>query len=324
MLDTVPWFVGHPGAQHSAESARMLAYMASGGREGIVSAADMRVSALPVPGSAVVVQPGAVAVLNRAAGQQTYIARVVEAENVAIAATGSGGGRTDLICAIIRDPSQPGGGNPPADPVVGPYWAVEVVSGVPAGTTRLQSVTGHANTTGYALARVTLPANTGTVTASHITDLRALANPGQYRDMELGYATTQVTISSTAFTRIPADGDQAWFDCPAWATDAIVRVDMTLAQEGTSQAWGEWAIRMELEDGTESAELAKSAWDTGDDDDHRKDFSVLIAQKVQIPPAFRGRRIRVLTSMRRSGGTGTLRTKTTLPIVTDVEFSERL
>ena len=86
MLDTVPWFVGHPGAQHSAESARMLAYMASGGREGIVSAADMRVSALPVPGSAVVVQPGAVAVLNRAAGQQTYIARVVEAENVAIAA----------------------------------------------------------------------------------------------------------------------------------------------------------------------------------------------------------------------------------------------
>ena len=324
MLDTVPWFVGHPGAQHSAESARMLAYMASGGREGIVSAADMRVSALPVPGSAVVVQPGAVAVLNRAAGQQTYIARVVEAENVAIAATGSGGGRTDLICAIIRDPSQPGGGNPPADPVVGPYWAMEVVSGVPAGTTRLQSVTGHANTTGYAAgARHSARKHGHCHCVAHHRPF-GVGEPWPVPGHEAWLRDHAVTISSTAFTRIPADGDQAWFDCPAWATDAIVRVDMTLAQEGTSQAWGEWAIRMELEDGTESAELAKSAWDTGDDDDHRKDFSVLIAQKVQIPPAFRGRRSRsyVHAQERRDGNVE--EAKTTLPIVTDVEFSERL
>lgn len=312
MLDTVPWFVGHPGAQHSAESARMLAYMASGGREGVVAPVDMSVSALPVPGSAVVVQPGAVAVLNRAAGQQTYIARVVEAENVAIAATGSGGSRTDLICAIIRDPSQPGGGNPPADPVVGPYWSVEVVSGVPAGTTRLQSVTGHANTTGYALARVTLPANTGTVTASHITDLRELVSARKDRSLRVIDSETNLVNSSGYIHVLPTPYPS--FQVPEWATHANIVVTSTLAQlSGNTNGW--WRLGL-------GGQTQTGRWNLPDAPD--KSFSPLVtAGQFAIPGSMRGTGQNLTLELNRSSGPGWVQTLADAEFVVDVEFVER-
>lgn len=94
---------------------------------------------------------------------------------VAIAATGSAGGRSDLIVAQVEDPNM--AGEPwqtPTNPAVGPYIFTRVIPNVPAGTTSLRPL-GYSGRSAIVLARVDLPASTGTVTASMITDLRELA-----------------------------------------------------------------------------------------------------------------------------------------------------
>ena len=56
-FDSVPWFVGG-GALHSPEVARLLAHAATSGAAGVVTPADLAVSALPVPGASVRVAVG--------------------------------------------------------------------------------------------------------------------------------------------------------------------------------------------------------------------------------------------------------------------------
>ena len=175
-VDPVPWFVQAP-AEHSAEVARTLAYQALGGREGLAREGDLFVQALPVPGGAVQVLPGAAGILNRGSGGggQAYVGRVGSAVTVPIAATGSGAGRSDLIVFRVQDPQY--GGAVPASTEAGPYIFLDVISGVPAGTTRLQSVTGHEADSAITLARIDMPASTGTVLDSMVTNVSRVANP---------------------------------------------------------------------------------------------------------------------------------------------------
>lgn len=175
--DSVPWFIGG-GAQHSPEVARLLAYAATNGAEGVVSPGDLKVAPLDVPGASVRVLAGACLVPNRAAGgiAQTYVGRNPSQDVVAIGATGSGAGRSDLVVARVEDPFMAGEPwDDPADPITGPYIFTRVISNVPAGTTRLQDVPGHAGESGIALARIDVPANTGAITTGMIKDLRKLA-----------------------------------------------------------------------------------------------------------------------------------------------------
>lgn len=224
MWDSVPWFVGG-GAQHSPEVARLLAYAATSGAEGIVAPEDLKVAPLDVPGGAVRVLPGAALVLNRAAGggQQTYVARLPEADQVEIASTGSSGGRSDLIVAQIEDPFLPGEPWPePDDPTVGPYVGTEVIPNVPAGTTRLQDVPGYEGRSAITLARVDLPSSTGTVTAGMITDLRKVAVPRERTEVRamnvLGDDKYIITAESE-----PPNGGQTW---PAQAEDIGIEIDI--------------------------------------------------------------------------------------------------
>lgn len=231
--DSVPWFVGG-GAQHSPEVARLLAYAATSGAEGIVTAGDLKVSPLAVPGASVRVAPGAGLIRNRATGgdSQTYVARNPVDDVVAIAATGSGAGRSDLIVAQIEDPFM--AGEPwqdPADPTVGPYIFTRVIPNVPAGTTRVQDVPGFSGRSAITLARVDLPASTGTITAAMITDLRNLAMPRQWREM--------MPYGNLAYEELP-HVNGAWGDWPTalkpqvrvpeWATDVFMTVNLVGVQ----------------------------------------------------------------------------------------------
>jgi len=226
--DSVPWFVGG-GAEHSPEVARLLAYAATGGAEGVVSTGDLKVQPLAVPGGSVVVAGGAALILARSVGgdQQTYVARLPDSDTVAIAPTGSSGGRSDLIVAQIEDPFM--AGEPwqdPADPAVGPYVFTRVISNVPAGTTRLQNVAGYEGRSAVTLARVDLPASTGTVTSAMIKDLRTLARP---RETTLVYAdlgSSAGTLSSTDGKLFPPYAPAV--TVPEWATH--VRVDVSISQ----------------------------------------------------------------------------------------------
>lgn len=225
-FDPVPWFVGGE-ALHSPEVARLLAYASTSGAEGIVSVGDLKVQPLAVPGTAVRVMPGAALILNRATGgsQQTYVARNVSATEVDIAPTSSSGGRSDLIVAQIEDPHMPGEPwQDPADPTVGPYVHARVISNVPRTTTRLQDIAAYSGRSAVTLARIDIPASTGTITSSMITDLRNVALPRR---------ETRQIIYDPPNERFLLNGSTDWqpwpvlsggtgtyghVDVPAWAT----------------------------------------------------------------------------------------------------------
>lgn len=215
--DAVPWFVGG-GAHHSPEVARLLAYAATGGAEGIVTPGDLKVQATLVPGGSVDIAPGDCLIRHRGQGgdSQTYAGRNHTRDNVTIAAT-SGTARSDLIVAQIEDPFI--AGEPwqePSDVTAGPYIYTRVIPNVPPWTARLQDVAGFEGRTAIALARVDVPANTGTITNDMITDLRKLAMPRSKRQMYVHSIATARDLTSTTSVKWLADTIN--IEIPEWAT----------------------------------------------------------------------------------------------------------
>lgn len=225
----VPWAIGAwdvPGVgsgipEVPAEAARALAYQALGGKEGPSTPGDCAVVPTGVPSGSVNVRKGTLGILNRFPGGngQAYIARNDGDVAVPITATGSGGGRTDLIAAVIEDPQYPG--QPaPADGATGPYVRVRVFEGVAANTKRLSDVA--PNIAGVALARVTLPASTGTVQAAHITDLRQLPNGRTQtvkKQLDVGDKGVFDQVNAADWEKFPQAA--GWtISVPKWATVA--------------------------------------------------------------------------------------------------------
>ncbi|MDT8915765.1 hypothetical protein [Amycolatopsis sp. PS_44_ISF1] len=229
MWDSVPWFVGG-GAHHSPEIARLLAYAATSAAEGVVTPGDLKVVPLDVPGSSVRVLSGACFALNRAAGgsQQTYISRNPSQDVVSISATGSGSGRSDLVVARIEDPNMPG--EPwanPGDPTVGPYVFTRIIPNVAPTTTTMPS-----GQSGIPLARIDIPANTGTVTTGMIKDLRKLARPRSWADYDV-QAGINATGGGAEYIRVTDADWRTWplntlaVAVPSWATHAQVSVHLS-------------------------------------------------------------------------------------------------
>lgn len=238
-LDSVPWFVGG-GAQHSPEVARLLAYAATGGATGIVTPGDLKVRSLATPGTSVRVAPGAAIVPNRGSGgaEQSYIARNATETTAAIAATGSSGGRSDLVVLRVEDPYM--AGEPwqnPSNPAVGPYVFIRVIPNVGAGTTRMP-----AGQSGIPLARIDIPANTGTITDTMIVDLRTLAQPRQSRHLLFAGLGGNVTSTTTgSYSRWPNYAPQ--IRVPDWATHAEMIVNVNGALQYATQARVDGVLR---------------------------------------------------------------------------------
>ena len=319
--DSVPWFIGG-GAQHSPEVARLLSFAATSGAQGIVSAPDLKVTPTAVPGGGVVVAPGAALILNRATGgaSQTYVARLPIAETALVAPTSSAGRRSDLIVAQIEDPFM--AGEPwqdPADPKVGPYIFTRVIPNVPAGTTRLQDVPGYAGRSAITLARVDLPASTGTVTAAMITDLRKLAQPRSARQVWSAGGHYQGGSDLTA-----TSGRQTWpnatytVDVPEWAT--WVHVTLTLA--GILQVGGQVDANLWLQ--FNNGDLGGSLKVDHDQIIDGVRNTYIITGSGTIAPSNRGAtrtvRLQGTTSSARSGR---LRSDAEAHILYDVQFEER-
>lgn len=226
-LDGVPWAIGGD-AEHGPSVLRQLAYLATNGNEGVVAAGDLKVTALPVAGAGVQVAAGGASILNRVSSQEAYTVRNPNADttSVKIAATGSSGGRSYLVICRVDNPYVDGNAQAPADAAKGPYNRFDVIAGVPAGTTRLQDIAQYAGVSAITLARVDLPASTGTVTSAMITDLRVLANPHETTIVSANLGTVTGTMNSTAYQAFPPY--QPTVDVPSWATHA--RIDVTISQ----------------------------------------------------------------------------------------------
>lgn len=226
-LDGVPWAIGGD-AEHGPSVARQLAYLATNGNEGIVGPNDLKVTALSVPGAGVQVAAGGASVLNRVSSQEAYTVRNPNADttSVKIAATGSSGGRSYLVILRVDNPYIDGSAQAPADAVNGPYDRFDVIAGVPAGTTRLQDIAQYAGVSAITLARIDLPASTGTVTSGMITDLRVLANPHETTIVSANLGTVTGTMNTTNDLAFPPY--QPTVAVPLWATH--VRIDVTISQ----------------------------------------------------------------------------------------------
>jgi hypothetical protein len=313
--DSVPWFVGG-GAQHSPEVARLVPYALSGGAEGIVESGDLKVVPLSVPGGGVRVLAGGALILNRAAGgaQQTYVGRNPTVDQVTIAATGSGGSRTDLIVAQVEDPNMPGEPwQDPANPTVGPYIYTRVIPNVPAGTTRLQDVAGYEGRSAVTLARVTLPASTGTVTAAMITDLRKLARPRSERVVvTAALPSAAVNLTSSSYIDWPNGGVSVVV--PEWATRAAVRIEM-LAALLNANVGGDFRAYV---GGQMVAEQGYN-YDVGSSGNER--VPLLVAGTAPITKQTGDPRVIKLQG-RRTSGSGYLSTRPDAPLVFDVQFYE--
>lgn len=325
MWDNTPWFVGG-GAQHSPEVARLLAYAATAGAEGVVTPGDLKVQALSVPGGSVRVAPGAALVRSRASGgdSQSYVARNPSEDTVAIAATGSGAGRTDLIVAQVEDPFM--AGEPwqgPTNPAVGPYVFTRVISNVPAGTTLLQQVPGFEGRSAVTLARVTLPASTGTVTAAMITDLRKVARP---RSLQVTLsAASSGGPSAGAVDPLNTTGFVAWPDAatwavevPEWATHVQVRGDVVSYVLKVANTTGQ--VRAKLFGAGGVAASFDENWTGGPNRG-----TLAFASSFTIPTASRGTTQTLVFEGLRSagGGTGYIDADLYTSSLATVVFSER-
>lgn len=246
-FNPVPWAV--EGGLHSAAVARLLAYAALGGAEGIVEPSDLKVSALAVPGTSIRIGPGGVAILNRYAGggQEVYVGRNPEDHVLAYPANNTGSSRYDLVGLRVNDPNFPGGGSAPVDPLVGPYIAPFVVTGVPAGTTKFSDLGGiYSTLPAVALARMLIPATTSTITNAMVdADVRQLARPRRHRELLVAQQVDAVNLTSTTDVWVNWPPTATWqVAVPPWATEAKIVATLAQVEHITNNAFGRLRFKL--------------------------------------------------------------------------------
>lgn len=328
-LDRVPWFVSTEGAQHSSESARVLGWAATGGAAGVVGASSFRVTEADVPDGSVRVAPGVAAIPSNYAGGdgQSYIARAPTVTSRSVTATGSAGGRSDAVILRIDDP---GSG---VDPASHEFVRVEIVEGVSSSLSRVEDL--GLDYPAVLLARVNLPASTGTVEDSMITDLRETVmgrtktvgrSYGQLSSDDLQYLTSQVAYpQGEYFPRIGGDvgsGAVHTVRVPDWATRMRIRAEWlsvaAMESSGNGHMWVAWDTRVQ----NDPAWFTQAfRWSSGSFS-HRQNW--VVADDVRVDPSIRGSEVMFSLRANRDQGNSAGEIRMDIPsgIVLEVEFRE--
>lgn len=317
-LDGVPWFIGGD-AEHGGDVARQLAYLATGGRQGVASPGDLKVTALSVPGGGAQVAAGGGAILNRILPQESYTVRnpIADLDQVKFAATGSAAGRSDIVICRVDNPYLDSNAPAPADPAKGPYNRFDIIPDVPAGTRSLQELDQYKGLSAIELARVDIPKSTQTITNAMITDLRALANPRSFRRVMSGTADAGNNLTSPTFTAWPT-ANAYNIDVPSWATHMIARLEF-MGGQTAAQASG--SLRLIL-----GAATAFGQYDYNyPANDGRGRQAVVVAGELALPASVRGTSTTLrISGLRAAGSDGYLFTVGSSYYLADVQFVERL
>lgn len=325
-FDPVPWAVGG-GAEHSVNVARNDSFVGARGNEGIVGPTSWQVRELNVPGTSVRVSSGVGLILNRTAGysSEMYTARSGEETQLAIAATGSGSGRSDLVVVRIEDPYLNGSQwQVPVDPTVGPYVNPVVISGVPDTTTAVADL--GLGYSAIALARIDIPASTGTITQSMITDLRQVANPRRNREL-FTYAMVEgeteqgiTTIAAGEYFPNLARWD---LRIPEWATEMHIVAQMVGARATADQVYGRlWVGIGDIGQTSPNALTTQEIrFDTPFGSGVTRQ-TFIAADNVSIPSSIRGQVRRFGIRARKDGGDGNVTVDWGSAVTLDIEFRE--
>lgn len=305
--DGVPWSVGG-GAVHSPNVARLLAYAAFAGHEGIVRAKDLEVRELAVPGPQVRVFPGSCAIENRGnnALHEMYVGRLPTQDVVDITPTDSTGGRNDLVVARVFNPHWVAGEQAPdyVDAASGPY--IETVVREAVGN----NVDIHVEEPGWSaitLARIEIPASTATITQDMITDHRQLSHVRDSGEFQVIAPTSQENLGSTGYTNWP---NQANFtvNVPSWATHAEIRALIAGVRHGGSgdnggAGWNVYGdTRIQFGGGSNTSYSQGTAFNLSAPSGHDRATIMCGAPLLHIAENNRGKGATIRIEGRRSGG----------------------
>jgi hypothetical protein len=298
------------GATHSAQQFRMLVRDLANGAEGITQGDDLKVTQRSTPGAGITVGDGSAVVRGRfTTFQGHYSACNIGSVDVAIASTGSGSGRSDMVILRIEDPEYEGSVNPATGQVA--YF--QVISGVSSSATAIPD-----GRTGIPLARIDIPASTATITNAMITDLRKIANPRRQRRMYTHSPATDSALigSSTTYSYFSTEPGQN-IDVPDWATTARIRVDVSPLRYSVADFFGNLRA-------TFGASLTTQS--TGLDDNQGsgiRKIPAICADTLTIPSAYRATtQLLRAQANGNSGNTGRINVTTSTTFVYDVEFEE--
>jgi hypothetical protein len=301
-LEGVPYAIDE-NALHDAATMRMLGYISFAGTEGCVGGADLYVQAQTVPDGTIRVAPGAGAIINRAIGEayQSYAFRNTAQENIDINPTTPSGPRTDLIVVRVENPYL--SGEPwslPLDLEEGPYVHFRVIENVTSTVTTVKEV--DPTLSAIAIAKVTIPASTGTITQGMITDLRRLsAGLKEEYDSSTHCDNGQLLLNTqTTFVHFP---NQASYNLvvPEWATHMSIysTIDPAVVYNGTVHgihaAW-RWNIANGALFTAETDLDINTPMTSGGQGDYRTMKS--FAGRIVIDPAWRGTSIVVKPEMK--------------------------
>ena len=305
MNDTAVW-AANGGFEMSAERARELAWIATGGQTGVIGPGSLRVRATATPGPNVRIFPGAFAAQATpgsgmgytSAPWQSYMRAVYQTLTVPIRATNSSGARTDVIGIIIDDPQYEGTSGS-VNWGTHKFFRPHVVENAP-NSTRPE----HFANLGrpfVPLARIRIPSNTATITNSMIEDLRFLAVRREWA------APPLVTSVSTGLVR--QNNETGWvdldaigeIDVPQWATS--VKIDGEIVGAAHMSGWvrGEALLRFSAAAQTQSSPALP--WRSPDDTSR---FQIPIAGQMTLADVSRGAPAVMRFRVRVLGGTGRL------------------
>lgn len=319
------------GALVDADIMRVVAYAGTGGAEGVVSAADCRVHQLPVPGTQIVVDPGALLIRNRSAQvrNQTYAATAPAESRLDVTETGSSGGRSDLVVLRMVDPQFAPWTDAlnGLDPDTYQYAQPFIIQNVPPTTTRFDQLNLDVPYSAYALSRLDIPANTATITDSMVKNLRKVARPRRERHVEI-WTPPSAAVDYNLHDEIMRLFPQMIMpvDCPDWATQLKIVVhlsNMLLTDNltGGSRAEYGWNPDSEGYIATPSGGWHKVDQAPGGDWERGH---LTMGGELKIPAGFRGKthNVRVGTSLNSDGLTGKLTQDKWMTVVVDCEFLE--
>lgn len=291
MIENVPWAVD--AAAHSAQVARTLAYSATSGEPGVVQFGDLAVRATQTPSGQVRVASGAVNIANRyaAAASQMYIGRNVSETLVDIPASGSSGSKTWYVCATVKDPEYPGT-QAPSDPLSpeAQYFFFEVLASIP--TTRPCEP----------LAKVVVPANTGTITQAMITDLRKVSRPKrepiwvnrpllnsdiQGYSHKLRMAKNGDGVARGEEFPDRNNGGEFAVQCPEWASWALINLTWSGVRYAGKNAYGGYYVSYTNATGKSWRSSQDFSWDQLEAG-YPYVTTWTLGDQLYIPPEWRG------------------------------------
>ncbi|WP_146145875.1 hypothetical protein [Arthrobacter woluwensis] len=218
--------------------------------------------------------------------------------------------------ARVLDPQYEG--TAPADPTVFDYARFAVIEGV-SGSATVKSL--NLQYPAIDIARVTLPANTGTVTAAMITDLRRVAQPRRERAMVTIFPTAPVSVPTTGYGSWPITaGQRPSVYVPTWATrvDVIAHVSGIKYTKGTSGADTTAGVRT----GFGSSDPAQNGIIVQDAEDSGGRYGTTWIGTHTVDASMRGTNQIINLQAYRTYGDGNWTADNQTCVVIDWEFSE--